>query len=98
MAFNKDSTLGTISVVTALSLVCSIVVSVAAVGLRSTQLENKAIDRQSNILAVAGVNVVDVPKRDLAKLYADKIDARLIDLTTGNFVEGDANNFDTKLA
>ncbi|MGL5040386.1 MAG: Na(+)-translocating NADH-quinone reductase subunit C, partial [Aeromonas sp.] len=46
----------------------------------------------------AGVNVVDVPKRDLAKLYADKIDARLIDLTTGNFVEGDANNFDTKLA
>ncbi|MGL4776282.1 MAG: Na(+)-translocating NADH-quinone reductase subunit C, partial [Aeromonas veronii] len=57
MAFNKDSTLGTVSVVTGLCLACSIVVSVAAVGLRSTQQENKALDKQSNILAVAGVDV-----------------------------------------
>ena len=34
---------------TGLCLVCSIVVSVAAVGLRPAQLENKALDKQSNI-------------------------------------------------
>ena len=54
MAFNKDSTTGTLAVVTGLCLVCSIVVSVAAVGLRPAQLENKALDKQSNILSVAG--------------------------------------------
>lgn len=64
MAFNKDSTLGTVSVVTGLCLACSIVVSVAAVGLRSTQQENKALDKQSNILSVAGVDVSEVAKRD----------------------------------
>ncbi|ENC6419752.1 Na(+)-translocating NADH-quinone reductase subunit C [Aeromonas veronii] len=98
MAFNKDSTLGTVSVVTGLCLACSIVVSVAAVGLRSTQQENKALDKQSNILAVAGVDVSEVAKRDLAKLYGEKIEARLVDLATGDFVDGDADNFDTKQA
>lgn len=98
MAFNKDSTFGTIAVVTGLCLVCSIVVSVAAVGLRPAQQENKALDKQSNILAVAGVDVTAVAKRDLAKLYGDKIEARLVDLTTGEFVDGDADNFDAAKA
>ncbi|MGL4715322.1 MAG: Na(+)-translocating NADH-quinone reductase subunit C [Aeromonas sp.] len=98
MAFNKDSTLGTISVVTGLCLACSIVVSVAAVGLRSTQEENKAIDKQSNILSVAGVDISAVAKRDLAKLYGDKIEARLVDLASGDFVEGDADKFDAQAA
>ena len=98
MAFNKDSTVGTLTIVTGLCLVCSIVVSVAAVGLRPAQLENKALDKQSNILSVAGVDVSSVAKRDLAQLYGDKIEARLVDLATGEFVDGDADNFDTKLA
>ena len=98
MAFNKDSTTGTLAVVTGLCLVCSIVVSVAAVGLRPAQLENKALDKQSNILSVAGVDISAVAKRDLAQLYGDKIEARLVDLTSGEFVDGDADNFDTKVA
>lgn len=98
MAFNKDSTAGTIAVVTGLCLVCSIVVSVAAVGLRPAQLENKALDKQSNILAVAGVDIATTAKADLAKLYGDKIEARLVDLTTGEFVDGDADNFDAAKA
>jgi Na+-transporting NADH:ubiquinone oxidoreductase subunit C len=98
VAFNKDSTTGTLAVVTGLCLVCSIVVSVAAVGLRPAQLENKALDKQSNILSVAGVDISAVAKRDLAQLYGDKIEARLVDLTTGEFVDGDADNFDTKVA
>ncbi|MGL5813969.1 MAG: Na(+)-translocating NADH-quinone reductase subunit C [Aeromonas sp.] len=98
MAFNKDSTIGTLTVVTGLCLVCSIVVSVAAVGLRPAQLENKALDKQSNILSVAGVDASSVAKRDLAQLYGNQIEARLVDLATGEFVDGDADNFDTKVA
>ncbi|MCF3096120.1 Na(+)-translocating NADH-quinone reductase subunit C [Aeromonas australiensis] len=98
MAFNKDSTIGTVSVVVGLCLACSIVVSVAAVGLRSTQEENKALDKQSNILAVAGVDIRTVAKRDLVKLYGEQIEARLVDLATGDFVDGDADKFDSKQA
>ncbi|MDO2947138.1 Na(+)-translocating NADH-quinone reductase subunit C [Aeromonas simiae] len=93
MAFNKDSTLGTIGVVAVLCLVCSIVVSVAAVGLRPAQLANKALDKQTNILAVAGLDVSNV-----AKTYGDRIEARLVNLTTGEFVTdgsfGDPDDFD----
>ncbi|MEW7864750.1 Na(+)-translocating NADH-quinone reductase subunit C [Aeromonas diversa] len=89
MAFNKDSTMGTVSIVAGLCLVCSIVVSVAAVGLRPAQQANKALDKQSNILSVAGLDVSNV-----TKTYGEKIEARLVDLASGQFVEGDADGFD----
>lgn len=89
MAFNKDSTMGTVSVVAGLCLVCSIVVSVAAVGLRPAQQANKALDKQTNILSVAGLDV-----RNVAKTYGEKIEARLVDLASGEFVDGDADSFD----
>ncbi|MFG0834565.1 Na(+)-translocating NADH-quinone reductase subunit C [Aeromonas bivalvium] len=98
MAFNKDSTVGTVSIVAGLCLVCSIVVSVAAVGLRPAQQLNKALDKQSNILSVAGIDTASIAKSELGKLYGDKIEARLVDLTTGEFVDGDADGFDFKLA
>ena len=53
--FNKDSVSGTVTVVVLLSLVCSIVVSGAAVALKSKQDEQKALDVQRNILTVAGL-------------------------------------------
>jgi Na+-transporting NADH:ubiquinone oxidoreductase subunit C len=98
VAFKKDSTVGTLTVVTGLCLVCSIVVSVAAVGLRPAQQVNRALDRQSNILSVAGIDISNVARRDLAQLYGEKIEARLVDLTTGEFVDGDADNFDIRRA
>ena len=89
MAFNKDSTMGTVSIVAGLCLVCSIVVSVAAVGLRPAQQANKALDKQSNILSVAGLDVSNV-----TKTYGEKIEARLVDLATGQYVDGNADGFD----
>ena len=53
--FNKDSVSGTVTVVVLLSLVCSIVVSSAAVALKSKQDEHKALDVHRNILTVAGL-------------------------------------------
>lgn len=51
---NKDSIKGTLITVIGLSLVCSVVVSTAAVLLKPKQVANAKLDVQSNIVAVAG--------------------------------------------
>ena len=98
--FNKDSVFGTVTVVVLLSLVCSIVVSGAAVALKAKQDEQKALDVQRNILTVAGLM-----KEDNASIIKDTynkfIEPRLVDLQTGDFVQAskeDVEKFDPKSA
>ena len=83
--FNKDSVSGTVTVVVLLSLVCSIVVSGAAVALKSKQDEQKALDVQRNILTVAGLM-----KEDNASVikdtYSKFIEPRLVDLQSGDSI------------
>ncbi|MFC3914833.1 Na(+)-translocating NADH-quinone reductase subunit C [Pseudaeromonas sharmana] len=93
MASNNDSIIKTFVVVGALCLVCSILVAGAAVGLRPWQDAAKARDRQANILSVAGL-----PLQDVASTYHSRIEARLLDLQTGQYVAGDANRYDMKKA
>ena len=82
----KKETLGkTIGVVIAVCLVCSIVVSGAAVGLRSLQKKNEAIDKQSNIVEAAGL--MDIANGDIAGTYDKYVEERFVDLSTGNYVE-----------
>lgn len=82
---NKQETFGkTILVVLAVCLVCSIIVAGAAVGLRPMQIENKKIDKQSNILAVAGLEI----KESADKTFNQYIQTKLVDLATGEFVDG----------
>ncbi|HAS22676.1 MAG TPA: Na(+)-translocating NADH-quinone reductase subunit C, partial [Idiomarina loihiensis] len=51
----KNESLGkTVGVVLALCLVCSIVVSGAAIGLKPMQEKNAALDMQKNVLDAAG--------------------------------------------
>ena len=52
---NNDSIGKTLLVVLVLCLVCSIVVAGSAVGLKPRQQEQRALDKQRNILAVAGL-------------------------------------------
>ena len=96
--FNKDSVSGTVTVVVLLSLVCSIVVSGAAVALKSKQDEQKALDVQRNILTVAGLM-----KEDNASVikdtYSKFIEPRLVDLQSGDYVQASAeeiNKFEPK--
>ncbi len=96
MASNNDSIKKTLLVVVALSLVCSIVVSTAAVALKSKQVANAKLDKQSNIVAVAGFEAKSA--KDIQSIYADKIEPRLVDFATGEFVDGDAANFDQRAA
>lgn len=96
---NKQETFGkTILVVLAVCLVCSIIVAGAAVGLRPMQIENKKIDKQSNILAVAGLEI----KESADKTFNQYIQTKLVDLATGEFVtdltDDQINKYDQRKA
>ncbi|MFH7319505.1 Na(+)-translocating NADH-quinone reductase subunit C [Desulfurivibrio sp. D14AmB] len=65
-----------------LALVCSALVSGAAVGLRERQEANQRIDQQKNILQAAGIYQAGV---DVEQLFAG-VEARIIRLRDGSFV------------
>lgn len=92
--FNKDSVGGTLTVVVLLSLICSLIVAGAAVMLKPTQDEQKLLDKQKNILSVAGLLN---EKTNIRETYAKFIEPRIVDLATGDYVEG-VQNFDAKVA
>ncbi len=92
MANNNDSIKKTLFVVIALSLVCSIIVSTAAVVLKPKQQANAVLDQQTKILEVAGVDL----EGDIPALYAENIEPRLVDFATGDFVDGDASAYDQR--
>ncbi|MGD8112321.1 Na(+)-translocating NADH-quinone reductase subunit C [Vibrio sp. TRT 21S02] len=95
MASNNDSIKKTLFVVIALSLVCSIIVSTAAVGLRSQQKANAVLDKQTKIIEVAGI---DTEGKKVPELFAQYIEPRLLDFDTGNFVDGNAAEYDQRKA
>ncbi len=91
----KKETLGkTVGVVVAVCLVCSIVVSGAAVGLRSIQETNAALDKKSNILNAAGLLAEAKTKEDIAVVYADRVEEKFIELDTGAYVDKPSDDFD----
>ncbi|KNC67390.1 Na(+)-translocating NADH-quinone reductase subunit C [Pseudoalteromonas ardens] len=90
MSSNNESIGKTLGVVVGLCLVCAVVVSFAAVQLRPLQQANKIEDVQRNILAAAGVENVD----NVSETYKQVIDARVVDMKTGEFVDTDPNSFD----
>ncbi|MEZ9574774.1 Na(+)-translocating NADH-quinone reductase subunit C [Vibrio sp. 10N.261.55.F4] len=94
MASNNDSIKKTLFVVIALSLVCSIIVSTAAVVLKPKQQANAVLDQQTKILEVAGIEVAG----NIPELYAENIEPRLVDFATGDFVDGDAAAYDQRKA
>lgn len=92
---NQQETFGkTIVVVLAVCLVCSIIVAGAAVGLRPLQIANKEIDKQKNILAVAGLET----EKSVTEIFASNIQTKLVDLETGEFAADDASYDQRKAA
>lgn len=95
MSANKDTISKTITVTVLLCVVCSVIVSAAAVLLRPIQIANKEVDRKSNILAAAGI--VDSSK-SVDELFA-QITTKLVDLETGKYTDVlDANSYDAQKA
>lgn len=93
---NKDSIKGTLVTVIALSLVCSVVVSTAAVLLKPKQVANAKLDVQSNIVAVAGFDANNPD--EIKSIYQENIEPRLIDFSTGEFTDGNAVTYDMRAA
>lgn len=89
---NKDSTSKTIIVALVLCVVCSLVVSSAAVLLKDKQDANKKLDRYSNILAAAGL--LD-PNADIEEQFDRLVTARVIDLDSGSYNDSlDVSSYD----
>ena len=79
----KDTVGKTIGVALALCIVCSVLVSTAAVMLKPAQQANQREDMQRNILAAAGMYEKGVP---VAEQFAN-ITPKVVDLGTGRFTE-----------
>ncbi len=91
----KKETLGkTVGIVVAVCLACSIVVSGSAVGLRSLQETNAALDKKSNILNAAGLLGQASNKKEIAALYTDRVEEKYIDISTGEYVDKPSEDFD----
>ncbi|WP_340620998.1 Na(+)-translocating NADH-quinone reductase subunit C [Xenorhabdus siamensis] len=90
---NNDSIGRTFLVVFVLCLVCSIVVAGSAVGLKAQQQEQKLLDKQRNILDVAGLLKPDMTTAEIKATYNSRIQPRLLDLKTAT-LEKSEGNFD----
>jgi len=88
---NNDSVKKTLIVALSLCVVCSVVVSTAAVVLKPLQQANVQEDRKRNILAAAGMLRDDI---SINEQFAD-IQARAVDLDSGTFSDAvDAEKYD----
>jgi len=83
LALPNDSRAKTLVVAFVLCLVCSILVSTAAVALKPLQEANKALDRKRNILEIAGMMQ---PGASIDELFSG-IEQRVVDLQTGRFAD-----------
>ncbi len=96
LALSNDSLEKTIAVALSLCFVCAILVSFAAVALRPLQATNKAMDMKKNILEVAGLLTDEA---NIHQEFADKIEEKLVDIETGDYVEAmDPAQYDQRKA
>jgi len=90
-----DSVPKTVFVAVSLCLVASMFVSAAAVSLRPLQEANKLIDKQVNILQVAGLYD---PTQNVTDAFS-VFEPHVLELETGTFTDAfDANTFDDRAA
>jgi Na+-transporting NADH:ubiquinone oxidoreductase subunit C len=97
----QDSNAYIIGFATAVCLVCSIVVSTSAVALRERQDRNKVLDRQTQVLVVAGLLEADqkASAEEVENLFEQNIEIRVIDLETGDYEDSiESSTYDQRKA
>jgi Na+-transporting NADH:ubiquinone oxidoreductase subunit C len=87
MSNQKESTSRTLITALLVCLVCSIFVAGAAVALKPTQLENRLLDKQRSILAIAGLGSPGLSGDEVKALFGQRISARVVDLDSGKFTD-----------
>jgi len=69
-----------------LTIVCSLLLSLASEGLRSLKEKNVEIDKKKNILSAIGLNITSLSSSDIDKYFLNNIDTLIID------IDGEINN------
>jgi Na+-transporting NADH:ubiquinone oxidoreductase subunit C len=85
MSSQKESTVRTLTVALLVCLVCSVFVAGAAIALKPTQVENRLLDKQRSILAIAGLGEAGMSGAKVKELFDSTITAKLVDLESGKF-------------
>ena len=94
MSSNKETFGKTVGFVLAVCLVCALLVSFAAVQLKPLQQANKLLDQQTKILTAAGL--IEKADGDIVGTYNKYVEAKMIDLNTGEFIDGNPELFDER--
>ncbi len=87
MSSKKESTVRTLVVALTVSLVASVFVAGAAVSLKPIQIENRLLDKQRSILAIAGIGSPELSAKEVQALFKERIKPRVIDLDSGEDVD-----------
>ncbi|MBT6326150.1 MAG: Na(+)-translocating NADH-quinone reductase subunit C [Bdellovibrionales bacterium] len=96
---HKDSVGKTIAVAIGLCLICSILVSTAAVKLRPLQAENKRLDIKKNLLIAADLLKGEKFTVDEIQKQYKKVQGSIVELSTGEIKDTfDFENFDARKA
>jgi Na+-transporting NADH:ubiquinone oxidoreductase subunit C len=98
-----DSPRYTVGFATAVSVVCALLVAVAAIGLQPRQEANQRLYMEKNVLLAAGLVRHDeaLSTAELRAIFDRSIEARLVDFATGELVPADrvdARGFDQRRA
>lgn len=96
MSSNKETPIKTIGFVFIVCLVCAALVSTAAVGLKDKQVANKLLDKQTKILEAANLLEKGAKAKDIVATYNQFVEAKMINLDSGEFVEGNPDLFDER--
>lgn len=87
MSNQKESTARTLTVALLVCLVCSVFVAGAAVALKPIQADNRLLDKQRSILAIAGLGYPGMSASQIKALFDERIVARVVDLRSGTFTD-----------
>lgn len=103
----KDSIANTFLVSVVLCVVCSLIVSTAAVALKPLQTRNKILDQQKNILAAAGltadrdgeeITADKMTSAEVEEVFESRVTKQLLDIESGEYVEAPDELFDPRQA
>ena len=91
---NKETFGKTLVFVFIICLVCAALVSISAVGLKPLQKANKLLDQHTKILEAAGL--LEKAGKNIDGTYAKYIDAKFIDLASGEYTDGNHELFEER--
>lgn len=100
LSLPNDNIVKTLAVATLLCLICSVIVSATATLLKPQQTQNKLIDKQRNIVSVAGLSDADTELTPaVVQNLFTKVEPKVVDLRTGEYTDAvDPSDYDQQKA